>query len=172
MRLTNIIRDAYVRAAMQDVPKIDYDEQAHKIALEAIAGKLAEIVPDEKARAQLSAEGWLDKCSVELPGSFSSLYTVAPSYTFLRNKLDVWDKLLALSALKKKQDQQRLDLERKLHAVAHSVTTRKALAAALPEFEKYLPADEPAAARNLPVVTNLIADFSKAGWPKSRGAQA
>ena len=44
--------------------------------------------------------------------------------------------------------------------------TRAALAAALPEFEKYLPADEPKALRSLPSMANVASEFVKAGWPK------
>ena len=51
---------------------------------------------------------------------------------------------------------------------ALGASTRKGLADALPEFEKYLPADEPAAVRSLPVVANVVADFVKAGWPKGK----
>jgi hypothetical protein len=38
----------------------------------------------------------------------------------------------------------------------------------LPEFEKYLPEDEAQAVRALPVVTNVVADFVKAGWPTKK----
>ena len=41
----------------------------------------------------------------------------------------------------------------------------------LPEFEKYLPADEQKALRSVPVVANLVADFTKAGWPKDKAAR-
>lgn len=71
--------------------------------------------------------------------------------------------------LEKQNDEQhdsRNNLETKLQAVAESCTTRKALLNALPEFEKYLPADDAAACRSLPVVANVVSDFMKAGWPK------
>ncbi len=172
MRLTNIIRDAYVRAAMQDVPQIDYDAQAHKIARAFIISKLSEFIPNREALNQLAHSGWLEKRTVDVPYGIGSCYCIAPSYDYVKRHPEVWAQLEELGRKANAQRKQRGELEQKLHAVAYSVTTRKALAAALPEFEKYLPADEPAAARNLPVVTNLIADFSKAGWPKSRGAQA
>ena len=53
-------------------------------------------------------------------------------------------------------------------AAAMSCTTRKALANLLPEFEQYLPEDTPAAIRSLPAIANIVADFSKAGWPKDK----
>ena len=58
------------------------------------------------------------------------------------------------------------ELETKLMAAANSCTTRKALVELLPEFEKYLPADQAAACKTLPAVANIMADFVKAGWPK------
>jgi hypothetical protein len=69
------------------------------------------------------------------------------------------------------QEKARADLRSKLKSVAYSVSTRKALVAALPEFEKYLPADEAKAVRTLPVVQNVVADFVKAGWPARKGAK-
>ena len=74
----------------------------------------------------------------------------------------------ALKAEMDASNKARKALAEKLRAVAYSVTTRKALAAALPEFEKYLPPDDAAAIRTLPVVANVVADFVKAGWPKGK----
>jgi hypothetical protein len=48
------------------------------------------------------------------------------------------------------------------------VSTRKALVDLLPEFEKYLPADEAKAIASLPAVANVLSDFVKAGWPKNQ----
>jgi hypothetical protein len=53
-----------------------------------------------------------------------------------------------------------------LKSVAYACTTRKQLEEALPEFSNYLPEEEAKAARDLPVVVNVVADFVKAGWPK------
>jgi hypothetical protein len=60
------------------------------------------------------------------------------------------------------------DLQDKLESVAKSCNTRKQLAELLPEFEKYLPADTPAAGRSVPAIANLVTDFTKAGWPKEK----
>ena len=59
------------------------------------------------------------------------------------------------------------NLRKQLTAVIASCTTLKQAKKALPEFVKYLP-EEPGSAidRTLPVVGNLVADLSKAGWPK------
>jgi hypothetical protein len=59
-------------------------------------------------------------------------------------------------------------LRTKLSATADAVSTRKALIDLLPEFEKYLPADESKAVASLPAVANVLSDFVKAGWPKNQ----
>lgn len=63
------------------------------------------------------------------------------------------------------ESEKRTELQRKLSAVARSVTTRKALVDLLPEFEKYLPADGETS-RTVPVVVNVVSEFMQAGWPK------
>lgn len=60
----------------------------------------------------------------------------------------------------------RNDLRLKLEGCAAACTTLKLLKDMLPEFVKYMPADEPAACKTLPVVQNVVSDFVKAGWPK------
>ena len=62
------------------------------------------------------------------------------------------------------------DLRDKLTGAINACTTRKQAAEAIPEFEKYLPADEPKALRSLPALANVAADFVKAGWPKGQKA--
>lgn len=59
------------------------------------------------------------------------------------------------------------NLRKQLTAVIAACTTLKQAKEALPEFIKYLP-EEPGnpVDRTLPVVGNLVADLSKAGWPK------
>jgi hypothetical protein len=56
--------------------------------------------------------------------------------------------------------------------VAEGASTRKALVAALPEFEKYLPAEVEAPVRSLPAIANVVAEFTKAGWPKGEKKDA
>lgn len=168
MKLTNMIRDAFIRAAMDDVPRVDYSEQIRTIALADIADQLP-----KKVRAvwdDTSLRHWV-KTQWRIYGGVSmSVPCVDSDKTMLRGEAR-----LEIEKLKKaddKQHDQRRELERKLKGCAYSVTTRKALVVLLPEFEKYLPADEPAALRTLPVVVNVVADFVKAGWPKGETTQA
>lgn len=169
MRLTNTIRDAFVRAAMSDVPQVDYEEQAQKIGKAAISASLPASV--QKLIKDPIASEYLNREYITMPRYFSNFYfyTQRNDHAVLQNKHpEAWAQITELHAKNDQQSKERRELESKLRAVANSVTTRKALVAALPEFEKYLPDDEEKAIRTLPVVTNVVADFAKAGWPKDQ----
>ena len=171
MKLTKYMREAFVRAAMNDVPSVDYDEQIRKEVMRASVAALPESV-----RAV-----WLDEATFkyvktiyrtfagqmfEVPGIEGARWTNVPAQPVLLAA----DKSLIVDLAAKHQAQidQRQSLHDTLSAAAASATTRKALATLLPEFEKYLPADEPAACKTLPAITNIMAEFSKAGWPKGK----
>lgn len=165
MKLTNMIRDAFVRAAMDDVPKVYYAEQALVLAHKTMNELREKTFPGVDL---ILAEDWFEKRSVTMPTSFNNIYTSAPHSNVLKMNTKVWAKLEELNLANTAQSKKLEDLRTKLRAVAYSCTTRKALADLLPEFEKYLPADTPAAMRTLPVVANVVADFTKAGWPKTQ----
>lgn len=165
VKLTNYMRDAFVSAVLQDVPQMDYQSAMEKE------------VRDDMIR--------------QMPPKVAAVYADKELHRFLTNHyfhgygiyLQVpgdrdWCKLspAAVKRLEKLQEQHDSqakmmdDLRSKLRGVAYACTTRKALVEALPEFEKYMPADEPAAMRSLPVVANVVTDFVKAGWPKGKAA--
>jgi hypothetical protein len=104
MKLTNTVRQAFIRAVMADVPCIDYAQMARNAVtadnMSKLPKKVAAVAPE----------------------------TIA--------QLRDWK---ALDAAQRKQ---REELESKLGGCVYSVTTRKALVSLLPEFEKYLPADD------------------------------
>ncbi|MDB5975173.1 MAG: BcepC6B gp40 [Nevskia sp.] len=168
MKLTNSIRDAFVRAAMSDVPEIDYDEQ---IRATVVAASLAALPPAvRKVYADETTRPYLEttfrrygSVSVAIPGY--GRYGDEPQPVLSKSDES------KINGLVEKNDLQavsRKDLSAKLRGAAYAVTTRGALAEMLPEFEKYLPADEAAANRALPVIANIVADFTKAGWPKGK----
>lgn len=163
MKLTQTIREAFVRAAMNDVPTVDYDTQIRELALKAHVEALPELVRkawnDPDARRFIATTGKrYGGIMVHVPGErYSEDVKIAEKYL---------TKLNDLGAKRQAQNEQQAELRRKLEAVARSASTRKQLAGMLPEFEKYLPADEPAALRTVPVVANVVADFTRAGWPK------
>lgn len=165
MRLTNTIRDAFISGVMRDVPSIDYTEQIRSLLIKDIEAQLPPAVLavyKDKALCGYVHTSW---------GSFNSGVSItypsnAHSTTGITEKTR--KKVSELVTLSKLQANARIDLERKLKNVAYSVSTRKALVDALPEFEKYLPEDIAKAVRTLPVVQNVVADFVKAGWPAGK----
>lgn len=169
MKLTNYMRDAFVRSAMNDVPKVEYDEQiralAMKTALAALPAKVQAVWKDPDLKHHLETtyiHFRFAGVSLQIPGAVgdgAARKHVEEACAPLTNK--------AIAQTKAHDE-----LERRLRAVAYGVTTRKALADALPEFVKYLPADEPAAIRTLPAIANVVSDFVKAGWPKEKRASA
>jgi hypothetical protein len=167
MKLTNAMRSAFVRSAMDDVPKIDYEERIVALMTDTAVGLLP--APLKKIwieRPELRDYFRKEYMSVPCGSSYCSAWV--PSIS--THEAEIESAAVDLSNLADKQNEQRTALRKKLEACAASVSTRKALAALLPEFEKYLPQDDTAACRTLPAVANVVADFVKAGWPKERQA--
>jgi hypothetical protein len=166
MRLTNFLRDAFIRAAMHDVPKIDYQEQAHKMAREFIQTQFKKDFPTMDYQVA-SDSGWFESGSISMPHHIDNFYVkISRGYGMVQADEKLWAKLEALSNKKQEQDKNIRVLEARLKGVAYACTTRKQLQEALPEFTSYLPEEEAKAARDLPVVVNVVSDFVKAGWPK------
>jgi hypothetical protein len=164
MRLTKIIRDAFVRAAMDDVPKEDYEAKIHKLiqddAIAKLPPKIKAIAQDKELRHFLKTE------SHYITGYWiSNVRVMHPEYERSPNVNTQVEALLVEAA---NQMEQMNALRTKLQAAADAVTTRKALIDLLPEFEKYLPADESKTVASLPAVANVLSDFVKAGWPKNQ----
>lgn len=168
MRLTNFLRDSFIRAAMADVPSVDYQEQAKKYAEEQLLKKLPKEVLALAKDKKLN--DWLNREYISMPINISNFYgfTDKGNNPILKNDPVVWAKLLEFSQLISQQSQTRNELESRLRSVAYACTTRKHLLEALPEFEAYLPAEEAKAAKNLPALANVLSDFVKAGWPKNQ----
>ncbi|WP_295986379.1 Nmad5 family putative nucleotide modification protein [uncultured Variovorax sp.] len=168
MKLTNVIRSSFVRAAMQDVPKVEYEEKiraaAEKAVLAALPNAIREAWLNDATKPYIeSTHRSFGDVTVYVPGKHRYGSTALPSIS-ATHQAEI-DELLKA---RDKQNRTRLNLEKKLHSAAASVTTRKALAEMLPEFQKYLPADAAAACKTLPAVQNIVADFTKAGWPKGK----
>lgn len=166
--MTNIIRDAFVRAALDDVPSVDYAEQYRELMTKHAVSRLPPAVRklwDNKVLRDYVA-------LVRVGSRYSDFGAYVPG---MSDFLPSDDASSAGAALKKQHDDQedrRAKLHRDLRGIAYSVRTRKALVEALPEFEKYLPADEVAANRSVPAIANLVSDFAKAGWPKGKKSDA
>lgn len=167
MKLTKFIREAFVRGVMNDVPKVDYQAKAdalvRKTMREAMPEGLRKMVEDGG-----DVLNWIKTAYVSTPGNgISSVNTYCQSQSnwIQFHRPAVWRQLEDIDKAALDQNKRHADLRAKLMGAANSVTTRKALVELLPEFEKYLPADAPAATRNLPMIVGVVDDFKKAGWP-------
>lgn len=166
MKLTNYIRDAFIKAAMDDVPSIDYEEQMRsmilKDAVDHLPPKIKAIWKDHSLR------GWIETYNKHFPGSIPNVEVPGNRDGCLYEPSEEFKTALKqVAALDEEQRKKRNKLECDLHAIAYSATTRKQLVERLPEFEKYLPAEE-STERNLPAVANVVTAFVKAGWPKNK----
>lgn len=162
MRLTNSIRDAFVNSVMNDTPSVDYADLMQKEANRI--GRA--MIPPEIAAVYDEYPDWFEKQWVNIGKWYGYGPFPARGARFADADIQVMNRL---KALEHEQGHARERLRDQLKQAAASVTTTKALAEALPEFAKYLPADE-AKARNLPALANVVADFVKAGWPKGQPA--
>lgn len=159
MKLTNNLRQAFVRAAMNDVPSIDYTEQIRTLV-------------NSKVKKLHIKAGIQDLHTERLNSQYFSFahqgFSVRGLTTDEHSQLKLDPELKALSAKYEEQRQERLKLETSLEGAIAGCNTRKQAVDALPEFEKYLPADGVAAMRSLPALANVLTDFVKAGWPKNQ----
>lgn len=169
MKLTKSDRDAFVRAVMDDVPQVDYDEEAKKLAQAA----LLDAMP-KKVRAAYDAHPeYFKSKSVETPYHLRDLHVFgvpdSGGYGCLRTDsfIEVWAELQHLAERKDAQKEKLSRLREKLAAVIGGCSTLKQAQERLPEFIKYLPADRTGTGvSGLPVVANVVADLTAAGWPK------
>lgn len=163
MRLTNYIRDAYINSVMFDVPQERYEEQMEKTILDdAIAqlpGPVRAIWKDPKL------QGYIETHSVYPAAKAGCVQVPCLSSGGFKLTDAASAQVLKLRDLREEQTRGLSNLRTRLRSIAYGCTTRKALAEALPEFEKYLPKEEETS-RNLPVIANVVTDFVKAGWPK------
>jgi len=170
MKLTNYLRDAFVNSVMNDVPEKDFHKEGkslfEKAYLDSLPSEIqmAWIMPKCKPFIQTRYATFCGQ-SFELPGDGSN------SYRNLDTPLKVKDKLDALQAQYAAQEQSRKTLRGTVKGAAYACNTTKQLRELLPEFERYLPAEEEKTLRTLPVVQNIVADFVKAGWPAKKAAK-
>ena len=169
MRLTNTMRTAFIKSAMEDVPYEEYAESVrnlvYKDAVDSLPPKARKMHDDKETRDYMHTVYWQGNykisgiSNVSVP-AIKGTDKYKPSYKLKE----------ILNAIYTKADMQndsRDILRQELTAAAYSVNTRKALVDLLPEFEKYLPIDAAAAvSKNVPAIANIMINFVKAGWPK------
>ena len=166
MRLSTSMRQAFIRAVMDDVPFVDYDEQLRQLAQKTVDSYR----PAALVRAldlDPSIQDWLNRDYQYIHKYQKSFCLVGSMQSLDRLNADKDFTLAAVNLRKLQQAQQekRSALEAKLKASAQACQTRAQLAKAFPEFEKYLPT-EAGNSKCLPALANLMSDFMAAGWPK------
>lgn len=171
MRLTNYIRDAFIEAAMQDVPvKCNHSEEIRKLAFADVFSRLPKDIQKIWKENGEARSFLIERHDSIADTSFA--YPSTDKYSNGKRSISAEAKA-KIDALKAEMDADsriRKDLRDKLKGAAYSCTTTKQLRDLLPEFDQYLPAEEEQTCRTLPAVANLVADFTKAGWPKKAKA--
>lgn len=173
MRLTNYHREAFVAAVLQDTPQGEIKALHELYEKEAIEEALKLSPPEVRKMWKSNALRPYLKTARHYSGITGINVVIVPSHNEYNDEFpsDAKSRLDEIKARIEKVTNLRQDLERKLMGVAMACTTRKALAQALPEFEKYLP-EEQKVGSNLPALSNVVSDFVKAGWPAQKQAQA
>lgn len=168
MRLTKNDKKAFVRAVMDDVPQVDYNEQARKLVMDwAIS-----IMPPVVRQAYGEHPEYFENNYAGTPaGLFGAYVPVSEeSRNIAKRDPEFWQQLVALGGKNKEQDTKIRELECKVRGIIESCSTLKTALERLPEFAKYLPADRDGGKiTNLPVA-NTVTDLINAGWPKHKEA--
>jgi hypothetical protein len=162
MKLTKTDREAFVRAVMNDVPMIDYNEEAGVLAMKHLVAALPSAVRtlwnDNTLRGYVKVRTYFMNyplCSVIGPeGEFSAALVA---------QIDT------LAAAMSNQRADRDVLRERIATMIGGCSTLAQATKALPEFVKYLPTERDATgATNLPAISGVVADLTKAGWPKEQ----
>ena len=153
MKLTKYTKQSIVRAIIHDLPPIDKEARAT-----AIKDAIVKTMSSEVRKLLKTNPTALRTANVEYANPDRWYQEVVVG--------DVTkDQIKAIIAPYEKQEQERKDAERKLIAAFESINTLKQALTTFPEFKKYYPTEaEPT--KNLPALSNVMADLSKLGWPK------
>jgi hypothetical protein len=171
MNLTQYHRDAFVRAAIHDVPQVDYPTQVNdlgqKLAIAALPPAVRRCYENLETREYIRTAN----VSVRVQDSngntrYHHMYVPRTDDSKVAEAAVNTPEMHALVKAGFEQAIKLHALAEQLKGAAKSVRTRKQLVALLPEFEKYMPAEEEPS-NNLPAIANMVAEFVKAGWPKA-----
>ena len=167
MRLTRSDKEAFIRAVMDDVPMIDYDEMARKLVVETIDS----IMPEEIRVAHKKFPEWFKSDNyINTPYGCSSMFVFAPDSFLAESHSELWKQLKEIGNLANAQLNARSALKCKVTGMIETCTTLKTAQERLPEFITYLPADrDGTGVTNLPVA-NTVTALMEAGWPKKKAA--
>lgn len=168
MKLTKSDRRAFVAAVMDDVPTVDYSEQAREMAIDYILSTYPEnvraVYEDKATRNYIALSHYF------LPSPFGNQY-LPKALAVTHTQLEKHEGIRDLAEKAKEQNERLRDLRQKLTSVIESCTTLKQARERLPEFVAYLPQNRGRSdISDLPAISNVVADFTRAGWPKGQGA--
>jgi len=155
MRLTQLHKDSILRCVTNDIPALDEIKAKQDIitavekAMSPAVRKLYKTNPTALRAVDIS---WYD---LGFCRSYSALVVGDVSKDALT------EILLPYKTARAKQR----DVLSQLKYALKSVNTLASAKKLLPEFISYFPTDEEPT-KNLPAVTNIMADLSKMGWPK------
>lgn len=187
MKLTKQHREDFVKAVLADVPTKNFPTQAEDLARKLYLAKCKELGIDKVDTKRLSYAGiyvrvWRndlnDTMVASRPSDANHREYVSNSIAQIScNGLFDWEideitncpEMMAIRQGYADEFNMLYKLRKQLTAVITACSTLKQATEALPEFIKYLPQEpDKTIDRTLPVVGNLFADLSKAGWPKKK----
>lgn len=182
MKLTTLHKEAFVSSVMNDVPKIEYQDQLQKIIhqdmLDSSPKEVSAALKCKVLRPLLfkAGETWCPDHRISLSAGGSvgrydaglSSIVVYPGFTPSEKAKA---KLGAICLEAAMQSVKRSQLGAKVRGAINGCTTLKQAQEQLPEFAKYLPT-EAEKSNYLPAIANLAADLCKAGWPKGKSDQS
>ena len=180
MKLTKTHKAEFVQAVLADVPTKNYPTQAEDLARKLCQTKYKElgldkVDPTRLAYASIYVRVWASDIMLADRPKDGSYY---PANTFAQiagkglNEHEIAEitdcpEMMAIRQGFADELNMLNNLHKQLTAVIAACSTLKQAKEALPEFIKYLPEESGNVVdRTLPVVGNLVADLSKAGWPK------
>lgn len=164
-RFNATTRQAFVRAVMDDVPSVDYDEKMRVLLQKFAVASL----PDALKPLYKTHAHWFNTVTYyNTPSGYPSVVCVGESHDQLDQAIKadnlMLDAVRLLAESKRAQNTTREMLRDKLRALVHSVSTHEALIKAAPEFSKYVSCAG-VVDKTVPVVANVLSELTSAGWP-------
>lgn len=152
MRLTNYLRDAFVRNVANNIPEVKAPELKDiQAKLYSMADpRLQAVYDDENLRKQL-VTSWC----------YLSSGPNGRVYAFGQNA-DELDLIVKYKEANKKRD----DAMLKIRNAAYGCKTLKELQETLPELQDYMPQEDKPAKINAPMVTGVVEALREVGFPK------
>lgn len=188
LRLTNTLRDAFIRSVMNDVPKQEVKQQAlykmaHAYAMSKVPANIKKLFLNPETKQYILTRYMNISLFGEDKNRVANIYTNDEDFQLPgKEALNLRHQLLKddpkfielLNATREYQEAEIkfVNLRRDLGSAAYSCTTLKALKEALPEFIKYMPnePDEPVQ-KGYALVLNradIVSTFKDLGGPANQ----